>query len=720
MSRFPANIFSSNASPFPPSDPSANNLNFLADRVKQPTSVQGRVPNTDGVAGLPQEARRTAEDIAKFFFDQMQRGLLLRRPHAISWMRVLSIMSGIHYFHINEYGMWKPLRKENENDIRAFTPVLVPKYRREHGRLSSNQVGVTAAPITGRSSNGFYDAQLAQDTMTYWLEETDMAEVEDTANQELLTYGGYVYFAEKDPSRQQVFARTFPYCDLLPIPYDARTWTEMDGIMRVTMVTEPWLQQQDALYEMRNGQKPPRPMARKAESQFAQPHSDWTGFGSGVDWYSRFKGTRAAWIWMKPSPANRMMGEHAFMLEDELFGYVSGVDYSGRSLVCCGGQLPLYPVHYIKCRHDWWPYGFCEQIVPMQRETNRQWTNILQACELNRGFVVYDQQCISADAIQNSASGLVGYDPPGIENKSEIIKAIPPASIGREFGEILQICDRFTDVGAGHESGLIEGQSEGRIEGGPAVNTLNANAQAPIIPVLDRKWRALKKLYPDVLNGIRQVWPQDKKIRVVGPHNIGREVLIERSAIPSADNIILSPTPLIINGRMGMLGLITNLRQIVDEHGPIISTQEVRRSLQMLNLAPPGVDLYDKTETRIYYRIGQLIGDGQTPQAAPAGTDPRASAIQQKEDHALAVKLLRDVVLDPSFAIYGPAVQQALTGELQFHENLLTGIHPDNFDDATDRFDAQQADTMLHAMENDPTSLAGQYAPFGYPLGLTG
>jgi hypothetical protein len=697
-----------------------NSLAYMLDRLRPGNEpmLQGRLPNTDGVAGLPREVRKSADDMARFFRDNMQRALLLRRPHATSWMKVLSILSGIHYFHIDRMGMWRPLAKQNEQDIRAFVPVMVPKYRREHGRLSSNQIGITAAPITGRSANGMYEANLAQAAMTHWIEEAGMADCEDKANQELLTYGGYAYFAEKDPAKQQVLPVTFPYCDLLPIPYDARTWEEMDGVVRMTMVTESWLQHQDELYERRNGTKPPHPMSKMANSQEARPNSDWTGFGAGLDWYTKFKGCQAAWIWMKPTEANGFMGEHAFMIEEDLFAYVSGMGGDGRP-ICCGNGLPLYPVHYIKYRHDWWPQGFCEHLVAMQRETNRQWTNILQAAELNRGFVVYDQTCISGDAIQNSSSGLVGYDPPGPESKSEVIKNIPPASIGREFGAILEICDKFTDMAAGHESAILSGEHEGRVDGGPAVSTLNANAQAPLIPVLDRKFRALKRLYPDVLSGIREVWPRDKKIRVLGPHNLGKEIMIERTGLPSAESVVLEPTPLVINGRMGMLSTMLQLRQVVDEHGPLLTTQEFRRGLQMLGICPPGVEVNDKRETRILYRIGQLIGDGNTPQIAPAGQDPRASQLQAKEDHAVAVELLKDITLDPSFEMYGPAVQQALLTEQQFHEGLLAGVHPDNFDDAADRFDAQQGDAMLHAMENDNTS-AGLYSPFGYPMGLAG
>lgn len=697
-----------------------NDLSFLLDRMRKPVGTPGRLPTTDTVAALPTSAKRDADAMARYFYTQMQRALAMRRSHATSWMKVLSILSGVHYFRIDQHGMWRPLRKHDERQIRATVPVLKHRYRREHGRLTSNQIGISAAPLTGRSPDSFYSAQLAQDTMTHWIDEIDLPGVEDEANQQLLVYGGYVYYAEKNPDRQQVYPRAFPMCDLLPIPYDARNWTEMDGVMRVTMVTDTWLEMQDELWSQRNdGKKPPMAMSKLGSSQIAAPSSDWVGFSSGIEWYSRFRGARVTWVWMKPNETNGWMGEHAFMVEDKLFGYVSGTDPTGRSIVAPHGDLPLYPVYYLKVPHDWWPYGFCEELVPMQKEMNRQMTNMLEAAQINRGFLIYDQNLIAQNAIQDSISGLVPADSPGPETRGDVIKHVPPAPIGREIGALLEIVDRFADSAAGHESGLIEGRSEGRLEGGPAINTLNANAQAPITPVLDRKWRALKRLYGEALDGIREVWPLNKKIKVLGAYNIGREILVERSRLPGSDTVMLSPTPLIVNGRMGMLQMMMNLRSIQTEDGPLIKTRELRRGLQMLDLSPPGVEIYDKREQRILYRISQLIGDGNQPLIAPAGSGS-ANDMQQMEDHAMVVETMKEIILDPSFGMYGPQVQKALRMEFEYHRTQLDGVRTavDNFDDAAERADAMQAENMLSAMENDPTSTALKFSPTGYPFGV--
>ncbi len=696
-------------------------LGYLIDRLQSQRSTQGRIPSTDAVAGLVKQDRKDAAKIEDYFRQQFQEAMGYRRSHAINWMKVLSILNGIHHFHVDQFGNWTPLAPLDKNHVRVRLPVLKPLYRWEHGRLTSNQIGVTATAVTGRGPNAFYAASLAQDAMTHWIEETDVHGVEDEANQALITYGGYAYFVEKDPQRQQAFLRYFPFCDLLPIPFDARTWDECYGIARTTMVTESWLQMQDEMYERRTGQKHPHPMSKFSRRMESNPTVDYVGFSTGTEWFSRYQGARVTWVWMKPSGLNGYMGEHLFFVEDELHGYVSGLDERGRSIVCPRGELPLYPVQYLKKPNDFWPDGFCEEIVPLQREMNRQFEDLLKASRINRGLVAFNQNAISVNDIQSSVSGLIPFNPPGPEDASrKIIEYVAPNPLGREMASMLELVDRFTKQAASYESGLITGQAEGRTESGPAMSLLNTNAQAPMAPILQRKHRALKKAFADALDGIREVWPDEKKIVVLGPQNIGRELMVRRGQLPGAQEVMLSPLPLVINGRMGMMNMLLQLRSMQSEDGPLISTRELRRSLQMLNLAPPGIDIFDKREQRILFRIGQLINDGQTPSVAPAGTPEAGPAgrIQQMEDHAAFITILKEIVLEPSFAMYAPPVQRALQDELAFHQNMADGIvrGTDNFDDASERWDAAQADSMLEAFENDPNTLQGQFAPGGIPV----
>lgn len=692
------------------------------ERLRTPPEREGRLPNTDEASTLPRDVRADAKKIAKYYYDELQSAMIARRPHAMSWIKVLSIMSGFHYFKVTEAGGWVPLRKRNESDIRAFIPLLDPYYRREHGRLSTNQIGCSATPTTGRGPSSFWDAQLAQDLLTHWIDETQLQGVDDEANQHLLVYGGYAMYAEKSMVRRQVYARSFPFCELFPVPHDARTWAEMDGVQRSIMVSEQWLEAQDELYQKRHGSPPERPMSRLSKTVGTKPNISYAGFSSGVAWGAPFKGARATWIWRRPNEMNPF-GEHLFMVEDELFGYVSGQSASGELLGLLNGDIPLHPVYYLKKPHDWWPYGFCEGLVPIQREVNRQVTDILVSSRVNRGFIAYNTESIDQKTIANAVDGLVPFKPGGYENsRTQPLYAVSGQTSNRDVGAVLTIFQESARQVAAHESGIIAGQQEGRTEGGPATGILNANAQAPIQPVFDRKERAYDRLFRDVLHHIRAVWPEEKVIRTIGPQNLAKERLIRREDIPRADQVALSTTPLIANGRMGMLNLLFAMRSQPPDPNepPLVRSYELRRSMAMMRLAPPGLDLYDVRERRIMWRIGMLINDGMMPAIAPAGM---GNDYQHMEDHVLAVEKLREIILEPGFSSYGPAVQKALNQELEYHGSRVPGstsMHSqvDAFDDDLERFDAAQAEQALEAMENDPISSAGLMAPDGLLLGV--
>jgi hypothetical protein len=81
------------------------------------------------------------------------------------------------------------------------------------------------------------------------------------------------------------------------------------------------------------------------------------------------------------------------------------------------------------------------------------------------------------------------------------------------------------------------------------------------------------------------------------------------------------------------------------------------------------------------------------------------------EDHNVALDMLRDVILDETFKMYGPAVQQALMKEIQFHLSHRHGAteHPNNFDDDLDKMDSLFTESFLAAAEQDFNTSEGDF-----------
>lgn len=672
------------------------------------------IPQVAAVSSLPKEERRSAEHRARFFDTQFNLGLDIRRRHAHQWMRIRSIMSGVHYFKIN-HGVLEPIAKK-AGQIRATFPLMDPLYLWGLGRLNSNDIGVTGVPATGRDPESFYRADRAQAIMNNWLDETCGQEVFDEANQHLLYYGMVGYLRYADHFRGNVYWLPVPGCELFPIPYDARSPREMDGIMRVCLMPKQWLELQDALWEQKNGKPPPKKMGDMAGRMTTAMHHNFTGFASGNQTGSRIDGATVKWIWMKPSPMSPH-GEWGFMVEDQIFRYKMGPDQMGPPLI--NGKIPMEIVYHTKKPDDFWGYGFLESLISPQLEANRQFTSILKSAYFNRGFAVYDSDRIDSKMIMNCEDGFIPKKGGSYENKGDrVVDHIPPVQMNYETGSILSLVRQVSREAVGMESEVLFGNASGRVESGRANSILNSNANIPSVPVIKRIANALKASYPEILDMLRLVWPIEKTIRAVGKNNLGREMTIARSQVPSSHEVILTPTPMMANGTQAMLGMVMQLAQTPgdDGKGMIVKSRELKRAMVMLGYSIPGLDLVDETEQRIMWRIGQLIGNGQQPMIPPAsGQQPEL----QYEDHKLAVELLRNKILEPSFRQYGQMVQQALMMEFQFHLDALSPMtQPDNFDDKMALEDARKMENYLDFAEGDMFSGEGVMTSNGMPIGM--
>lgn len=674
----------------------------------------GRLPNTDDAAALPRALRKDFKRLASFYVTQHRQSNLVRRRHAEQWMRVLSIMAGVHWFRVDA-GRWQPLAQKG-GQIRARAPLMVPAYRREMGRLT-NQIGVTALPTATSNRDSFLRASRAQAIMEAWAREIDIQRFDDEQNQQLLVFGMSAIMRYVDPIDQQVRLKAISGSELFPIPYDASTWADQDGVGRAVLVSEQWLEMQDELFERKNGKKPTRPMAGLAGVHTTSMHANFAGFGVGSELGGKMKGALATWIWMKPNQLNPA-GEHLFLVGEELFGYVSGRDEEGVSLALPHGGIPMVPVYYRKDPRDWWGYGFCEELIGPQMELNRQLTRMLRNAKRSGGFVAYNTTLITGNKVhQDSEGGFVGFQDPGYQqNRIPPVIAIPPQGVGPDTINLLGFVQRLGDIAAGHESPIVRGVQSGRTEGGPATSLLADAAGVQISPVFAYKKSAYMESFPLILDMIGKVWPKDKKILVHGDGNLGEELLIGENDRPTSKDVLLTPTPLLPNGQQTLLSLAFRLRAMPGEDGSFeLKSHELRRALTLLGMTIPGLDMYDEEEVRIQWRIAELIGDGQQPTTIPLGEmDPQTGqpvgGEAELEDHEKAMGMLKSKILGPAYSrIYGPAVKAALLAEFKFHKNLLGGVvrEPDTFDDELEQADRSQFENTLETLENQPDTPAG-------------
>lgn len=658
--------------------------------------INAPLPNTADPAFVPQQDQLSAHRLRDYFRTQIQEGMGRRRKHAITWSKIHAIMSGIHYFVVSQ-GEIVPLDKDPK-EIRAYTPVMVPKYRIELGRILSNDIGAQVIARTGYSG-AFAHAARGQAIIDDWAQEVDLEDIFDETIQHLLFYGTVGLYRYIDAFRQQVMVEPIPGCELFPIPYDARNWRSADGVARCTLVTKQWLEQQDMLVEKATGRPPEVLYSTLAKSLSTSMGGSHMGFNVLNSMGGRVDGAIATWIWMKPS-LQFPNGFRGFMIDDRVFVWQVAPDANGQ-MPLRNGRLPITPITYTKMAHDWWADGFLSQLVAPQMERNRQWTDVLEASRRNRGYLGVNADMVDVNTVGTTPDGIVPFDMHGYEmSKIPPLMPIPPSAMNQHVAAAMQISGQIAEEAANHESGIITGRAEGRTDSASANALLNENAQAPLIPVFKRIRRAFKITLTDVLDMIPSVWPAQKTLSVVGEDGIGQELVIQREQIPSSRMVLVLPNPMIPNGTSAQVNMLLRLRSIPadDGNGFEIKSREFRRSLSLMGMSPRGLELADKRELRIKKRIRLLIGDGQTPQIPPASTGE--APFQRFEDHRIAAELLRDAILDDSFRMYGPDVQQALIGEFQFHSELLSGIQPpNNIDDAVEAEDARAAEEALYGSE---------------------
>lgn len=676
------------------------------------------IPNIEQNAPIPKEHTRSATKIAQHIYQHYQNALPLRRSHALSWIKVSSIMHGYHYFR-TDGGVWRETPASRDpRKVRCVVPVMKPRYRWEHGRVVSNQIGCTVTPTTGRGDQSFYRAEYGQATMNHWVEESCLdGYVKDDIAQHLLYYGMCGLYRYVDEMTGQVCMKSIPGPELFPYPYDARSAQQASGLMHVTLVSEDWLAMQDEMYERRTGQKPEKPMAKQSSGMRTGMYAGSPTIASGQMGGGTQSGALALTVWMKPNPINPR-GERMFILNDELYGYVGDLsEFNDPSATYA--SLPTEIINYSKGPDDFWGSGFCEDLIAPQLEANRQMTIIVRSAIANKPQTYYDSDTVDNKMVQREDASFIPFQgsKAEISNKPPVFH-FPAAGFNRDTGTVLQLVDNYADKAVGYESRILFGEQEGRTEGGPATSLLNTNAQTPLQSMMGRLFEALKKSYPHILAMVKRTWPEEKQILVAGRQNMARTMNVARSQIPDSYEVRMVPTPLLPGGRNSMAQTLFAMRQMPSPEGGFeLNSREFRRSLTMLDMTPPGLDLSDPDEARISNRISLLINDGKQPGISPA--DGFNEGEQAIENHRLSVQMLREKILEPGYRMYSPMVKKALLAEYQFHYSLTTGAtrHPDAFDNDIEEADAGMVTNYLSAAENDMDSMEGMMTINGVPLG---
>lgn len=674
------------------------------------------MPHVGTAAGVPQRFMHDAERLGSFFTEQVERHQQGRSHHIRRWMAARSIMAGIHEFDIDAAGGWVPLAQRNRRGHRkARTPLMMSRYRREMGRLTSNHVGATVIAVgtNAEDADAHYMIKRGQAVLDNWLEEVSAQRVYKRSVIYLLHFGLVGLERDIDPVGKKYLFTALPGCELFPIPYDAKSWEEMDGLIHVTFKPKQWLEAQDTRTELMTGQKPAIPLATLAGRQQIGLHvasrSLVCGYSLAGD---HDEGAAVTRIWLKKGDTFPD-GFSATMVGDRLVQYETRPDKALPE-----GVIPVEPVYYVETC-EWSGTGLCPELVSPQLESNRQWDTVVKSARRNMPMCLVDSPGqVKMTDIRDTPDGKVPFRSQGFEpHRRPPVYPVPANQVGRDQLLALERTEFLADAAAGHESALISGRQEGRTEGGPATQMLSARADAPLEPILGDYAAAFTNTFRGVLRRSREIWPEERVLPLIGPEQTGQAIRITKEQIPTDEQVKIMPFPMVASGRSELLNVVFKLRSMQNTDGSFeLNSREFRTALAALGLALPGIELIKPAERRIRWRIGRLINDGQKPAMPPLRMRYRQL---DYENHDLAFELLREALLDDGFWSYSQQVQAVLVEELEYHQNHRAGLvnsGPDIFDDSQERHEIQQVDDHMHAVEQDETA-AGLFQAGGMPIG---
>lgn len=680
---------------------------------QDPRLKPGAIPSSSNIPSLPKEIRRDAHEIAQWTIEHINSARAQRQYLERYWIRTESYMEGFHYFDIDPMtGQWRP-KPRKPNEVRATVQLLRSTYRRELGRFVENILSVTGIARSPMNPMAFYEAKRAETMVNAWQEEVDFADTYVDFVGDILYYGRAFLYRYADKFRKQVYCESWPAWELFPIPWNATKDCQLQGFSRVKLMPREWIEQNFG-----------KAAASKASYQgTVGPRVGGSSIGNAIGGAFSGKGSECAevvWTWLLPT-MEIPSGQKYIIVGDEMFGF-QATDPNGRPVTgeLANGKFPGNFCQYTKQKGNWYGMSAMAPVLGAQAEADRQWSKICRSARFRNGLAFVKDDAVDFNDLFSDETEFVPVNSQAYGEFDNFLKIIPPVPNSGDVGAALNLSTEMGRMAVGHESDIILGKAEGRTESGPLGNILNVNARAPLAPTMQGLWTCLHNNFQGVLPMLGQVWKPEKRVSVVGQYNLPREMTVTKNP-PKSENVLLLPSPLIPGGKTEMMNLLFSLRQVRGDHqGPIITEAEFKRSLHAMNMSPPGLQIATEKDMRIAQRLSELFNDGQTP--GKFFTDPADMAVLMLEDPRELSDAIKNMLLDPGFR--GSASVEVKGAFLKIlkqirNEGLVgDGGTGDRFDENLDleAHDSRMMEETIDAVEQDPMSLDGQFAPGGVPV----
>ena len=189
----------------------------------RPVAVSQQVPLTP-FSEIPEKSVQIdVTKIGKWIDSSVEQMLRFRRDLEVDWQKIRLILNGHHYFDVDSLrGSVVPsIPDDDDDDVRAYTNMMLNAYRRELGTRNSAPIHHLATPKNGSIPDATFMARRAAAALSDWREEKKFGTVFDRFNQLVLRMGAAAFLPEPNWDRSSSVVHTIAGSDIFPLPVSA-------------------------------------------------------------------------------------------------------------------------------------------------------------------------------------------------------------------------------------------------------------------------------------------------------------------------------------------------------------------------------------------------------------------------------------------------------------------------------------------------------------------
>jgi hypothetical protein len=636
---------------------------------------------------LPRGEGQNKQTISAVCRYMVKQGVGRRNIERVEWLLNYYYLHGARQFSKIDYNAGTVLAqyRDSRGKLNYRYEQCTRRYQDEMGRRVTMDVRPQVLREGNYSLDGLQKAATGQAALNVMLSDVDLESILYEVISLQLLYGtvGLACWAQASArlNRTQPVLEVVPPWELLPIPADPTTKSELLGVCRHRSVSLEWVKSKMKLTNMEGKIKTKKRKIGDPQSDLTEEDAPSTygmveepSFGDGSGDGARLDKVSAADV------------EQEYTDLDEMWFYDEDRRVLKRYIVMVGGwvvrdddfseseEKPIVPVHVIRDIPCGGFYG--KSTFSLMRPTNIEVEHLIKqvfenAQDLDQfGFLLLPNDA-GINVRQLKAAGkprYIQYEPNmAIPNSKPDV--INPVNSGDWPGKVAMMGREIIDDMAG-QSEVMKGEAPGRVDSAAAIGRLQEAANMPLNAPLQSTATAFSGCYMAMLGMARNQWTDTKmaQITMLDDNLAGVKVTtngmlqLESSAIPYP----------------------TELQITIQSKRPQSTTQRKIELVDMLNLGildpmwfritvrKEGIDLPvgNEAEWQNYRKavLNNLIlfGDGQEPGEIQVSEEADMPEVQLQVIQAFMAK--------PEFSLASKEVREKFERRKMFFQQQLGNL----------------------------------------------